>query len=203
MSALKLNYSLSNNHLLLFVCIYSLNLFFWLGWRSSPQIANENQLMECLQSLILGIACAMFVVRAKHSQFATINWMLHIGFALLMYSFVLREVDIDEFGSSAYWAHLERALRIGGVIGWAVLACLMAYRFQVLYANKLAIIKAPLTMLTLAGGVLLIAGWPFDKAVFEQLSPRANEFGEEIFELNGYLLMMFAALSPALTNRSR
>jgi hypothetical protein len=191
-------YSSLRSKLLLLTSILLINLIFWRIWRSYSQIADENKLMECLQALFLSIGGAMYVVRARSSTFATLDWMLYAGMALLMYSFLLRELDIDQLGISPAWTTLEQYLRMIGVLAWVGFGVIAVPRFNLLFANTMRIAQTPLVVLSVIGGLFLLAGWPFDKSVLTSLSHVANQFGEEIFELDAYLILLLGSLAQSV-----
>ena len=53
------------------------------------------------------------------------------------------------------------------------------------------------TILTAIGGLLMVAGWPFDKKVFHGMPDAYALLGEEVLELGAYLLLFLASLSDS------
>lgn len=130
-----------------------------------------------------------------------LNFLLHAGLALLSYSFLLREFefefefDVDRPGAAHGWATLEQVLRLFGVALWLALLIFAAPRVKPLWAQRATMFALPMVLLSMLGGVLLAASWPFDKQLFSVLPYLTSQFIEEILELEGCMLLFFASLA--------
>lgn len=185
----------SNAVLALIVAVAS--VLAWFGQQYDPHIADENHLLEWGQALFLLLACGVHTQRALRLERGTLSFLLHTGLALLMYAFLLRELDIDRFGEAHLWAQIERGLRLVEVALWLGFLVYLAPRMKMVFAHARLILSMPLTGLTIVGGLFLVAGWPFDKGVFHALAHAYSELAEEVLELNGCFILFIAALADA------
>lgn len=159
--------------------------------------AGENHFLELAQCVFLVLVCCVCSVRAwrlKNTSL-TLQFLLHAGLALLSYSFLLREVDIDQIGAAPAWAQLEQALRLLGVALWLALLIFVAPRIKPLWAQRAVMFTMPMVLLAMLGGALLLASWPFDKQVFSVLPYLTSQFIEEMLELNGCMILFFGSLA--------
>jgi hypothetical protein len=190
-------YSPSRNPMVLAGVLLLMNLFALSLWRSGLLQAEENHFLELCQCVLLMLVCGLCSARAWRLAKTSLdlNFLLHAGLALLSYSFLLREVDIDQLGAAPAWAQLEQGLRLFGVGLWLVLLIFVIPRVRQLWAQRAIMFKKPMVVLAMLGGVLLVASWPFDKQVFSVLPYLTSQFIEELLELNGYMFLFFGALA--------
>ncbi|MEG2032462.1 MAG: hypothetical protein RR376_17595 [Janthinobacterium sp.] len=167
-------------------------------WTIFPDIDDENHLLEWLQALFLALACSVhFVAAWKMDERQSLRFLMHAGLAALMFGFLLRELDIDQFGTDPVWAQIEKALRVGELLILIRLLIFFAPRARKVFAHAPQIFSMRITILTAIGGLLMVAGWPFDKKVFHGMPDAYALLGEEVFELGAYLLLFLASLSDS------
>jgi hypothetical protein len=166
-------------------------------WQGGLLQARENQFLELAQCGFLALVCCVCSVRAWRlaKTSLNLNFLLHAGLALLSYSFLLRELDIDQFGAAQQWAQLELVLRLFGVALWLVLLVFVASRVTQLWAQRAIMFKMPMVLLVMLGGALLLASWPFDKQIFPVFSYATSQFIEELLEFNGCMVLFFGSLA--------
>ncbi len=173
------------------------NFFVLMLWQYGFLQAQENHLLELAQCAFLMLACGVCSMRAWRlaKTSLNLNFLLHAGLALLSYSFILREVDIDRLGTAPAWASFEQGLRLFGVTLWLALLIFVAPRVRQLWARRAIMFKKPMVILAMMGGTFLLASWPFDKQVFAVLPYLTSQFIEELLELNGCMVLFFSSLS--------
>lgn len=173
------------------------NLVALVLWQGGLLRAAENHFLELAQGAFLALVCGVCSVRAWRLAKIALNlhFLLHAGLALLCYSFLLREVDIDQLGAAPAWAQLEQVLRLFGIALWLALLIFVAPRIKPLWAQRAAMFKMPMVLLAMLGGALLLASWPFDKQVFSVLPYLTSQFIEEMLELNGCMILFFGSLA--------
>lgn len=167
-----------------------------IGWSLDPLFAEENHPIELTQGTLLLLACVLHGWRAARLDKISVAFLLHAGLAILMYSFFLRETDIREIDADGahFWHWVEHGAR--GLAGacWAIFFLLALRCLKPLWRQRYALLSSPVLVLTMLGGVLLVAGWPFDKEIFHHFIPQAvSRLIEELLELNAYLLLFAAA----------
>lgn len=165
-------------------------------WLVFPDIDNENHLLEWLQALFLLLACVVHGQKAwLEPDRDSLRFLIHAGLSALMFGFLLRELEIREMGEAYAWTVLEKTLRLLELLVLLRLLVFFAPRARVVFANVRAIFGMRVTLITLVGGLFMVAGWPFDKKVIHALPEVYSELLEEVFELDGYLLLFLAALA--------
>ncbi|PJC96800.1 hypothetical protein GQ37_021145 [Janthinobacterium sp. BJB1] len=167
-------------------------------WTVFPDIDDENHLLEWLQALFLALACTVHGMRAwQETERQSLRFLMHAGMSALLFGFLLRELDIDQFGTAPAWAQAEKALRVVELLILIRLLVFFAPRARKVFAAAPQIFAMRITILTLIGGLLMVAGWPFDKKVFHGMPDAYALIGEEVLELGAYLLLFLAALSDS------
>lgn len=190
-------YSPSQNLAVLLITLLGTTLVAIVFWINGWLTLGENSALELAQATLLILASLLHGERAWRLKIASLEGLIHAGLALLTYSFALRELEIDQFGASEFWAHLENALRFLGFTLWAGLLIVLMWRIKPIFGNRWLILALPMMKLTLWGGFFYIASWPFDKAVFAALAPASSEFIEEVLELNACIFLFFASLAKS------
>lgn len=171
-------------------------------WNVFPDIDNENHLLEWLQALFLALACGVHAVRAwQETDRQSLRFLMHAGLAVLLFAFLLRELDIDSFGAEPFWTYLEKVLRVIGLLMLLRTLIFIAPRAGKVLRHAGLIFSMRVTILTAIGGLLMVAGWPFDKKVIHGLSDAHALLGEEVCELGAYLLLFLASLSDTTAAR--
>lgn len=165
-------------------------------WTVFPNIDDENHLLEWLQALFLALACTVHGVRAwQEPDRQSLRFLMHAGLSALLFGFLLRELDIDQFGTAPAWAQVEKALRVVELLILIRVLIFFAPRARKVFSLAPQIFSMRITILTAIGGLLMVAGWPFDKKVFHGMPDAYALLGEEVFELGAYLLLFLASLS--------
>ncbi len=165
-------------------------------WLVFPAIDNENHLLECLQALCLALACTVHGQKAwTEPDRDSLRFLIHAGLSALMFGFLLRELEIREMGQAPAWSVLEKSLRVLELLVLLRLLVFFVPRARAVLANVRAIIGMRVTIITVTGGLFMVAGWPFDKKVIHALPEMISELLEEVFELDGYLLLFVAAMA--------
>lgn len=179
------------------------SLLSFLLWKNNPLITEENQLLELAQAALLLLACFMHGERAFRLQITSLDFLLHAGLALLTYSFALRELDIDQFGTSQAWPLVEKILRLAGVVLWAGLLIFLIPKVRQVVARRSALLALPCMVFTIGGGLFFMASWPFDKQFFSFLAHDYSVLIEEILELIACILLFTASLTDASIQDTR
>lgn len=165
-------------------------------WLVFPAIDNENHLLECLQALFLALACIVHGQKAwTEPDRDSLRFLIHAGLSALMFGFLLRELEIREMGQSYAWNVLEKTLRVLELLVLLRLLVFFVPRARAVFAHVRTIFGMRVTIITLIGGLFMVAGWPFDKKVIHALPEMVSELLEEVFELDGYLLLFLAAMA--------
>lgn len=182
------------------VSLVLMSIACWIGFQFDPHLADENHLMENSQALTLLLACLVHGWRASKFERSSVAFLLHSGLSLLMYSFLLRELEIREFDAAGqhFWAWTERTVRGIGWSLWVVYLVLFATRIRRVWAARHALLATPVVLCAFCAAVFMAAGWPFDKEKFSSVSPANSAFMEEILELNGYLILLAGSASATL-----
>jgi hypothetical protein len=161
--------------------------------------ADANHVLEMLQFSVLLLAVGVHAERAFRAARVSFNFLVHAGLMWLCCAFILREIDIDLLGEDPAWTWawvwLEYVLRAIALIVLLVGLLVLAPQIKQVFAARVVILSMPVVVLSMLAGVVLVAGWPFDKQLFLFLSPPTSAFIEELLELNGYILMFAGALA--------
>lgn len=180
--------------------IACVSLCAWIGFHYDPLIAEENHLLENAQVGALALAGIVHGTRAWRQRRRSLGFLLHAGLAMLMYTFLLRELDIRELDPAGahFWHMVEHVLRYGGVALWLVLLAYGVPSIKQLFKLRVQVFLLPVMLQTLCAGVFLIAGWPFDKEKFESLPEPVSRLIEETLELDGYLILLAASTAASV-----
>ncbi|OBV39894.1 hypothetical protein [Janthinobacterium psychrotolerans] len=178
----------------------TLSLACWVGYGHDPHLADENQLMENIQSVALLLAFLVHGWRASKLDKKSVGFMLHAGLSLLMYSFLLREVVFRDFGApgNQFWPWAEHVLRGIGWSCWVIYLVTFASRIRGIWALRWQLLATPVIITALCGAVLMASGWPFDKKKFDSLSAQDSGFMEELLEMNAYIILLVGSASASL-----
>jgi hypothetical protein len=198
MRSLKLQARLrsSDQKWILIGLLLASNFFLIILWLTGRLQAEDHYLLELYQYSFLVLICSLSMRRAWRFAKTSLNhnFVLNAGLALLTYSFLLRELDIDKFGASPAWAIFEKALRLTGVTLWLIFLMFVIPRRRQLWAKRAIIFTMPMVIMAILSVFFLLASWPFDKKIFSTIPYFTSEFIEEMLELNGYILLFFASL---------
>lgn len=161
-------------------------------WQQNPLITDENALLELSQGGLLLAAALIQGLRAWHSPSNSLKRDVRLGLALFAFAFFLREVDIDQVGTGAHWALVEKLLRASALLMIGVFIFHMVPRLQLVLRNLPKVIGAPTLLLSLLACVFYVSGWPFDKGL-TGLDSELSLWFEETLELNACLLLLCAS----------
>ena len=178
----------------------TLSLACWVGYGVDPHLADENHFMENIQAVALLLACLVHGWRASKLDKKSVGFILHAGLSLLMYSFLLRELEIREFDApgSHFWAWTEHILRGIGWSCWVIYLVAFASRIRRIWALRWQLLATPVIITALCAAVLMASGWPFDKKKFESISEQDSGFMEELLEMNAYIVLLVGSASASL-----
>ena len=178
----------------------TLSLACWVGYGVDPHLADENHFMENIQAVALLLACLVHGWRASKLDKKSVGFILHAGLSLLMYSFLLRELEIREFDApgSHFWAWTEHILRGIGWSCWVIYLVAFASRIRRIWTLRWQLLATPVIITALCAAVLMASGWPFDKKKFESISEQDSGFMEELLEMNAYIVLLVGSASASL-----
>lgn len=153
-------------------------------------IHGENALLENLQALFLGFATALFLLPSTCNA---ANAFLNKAFALLCFSFLLRELDLERLGLPAVIAQLGsgtgRKLLLAFLWGWLMHNYVRSVQNKPGFLRQLlSSWKFALMLLVLA---LLAVSAMMDKELLAVAQPRLYE---EMAETNAYFLMLILSV---------
>ncbi len=159
------------------------------------EVHGENALLENLQAMFLGLATMLFLVPTNSNN---ANKCLNKAFALLCFSFLLRELDLEYLGLPALLVQLGTGT--GRTVLLAALWTLVVYGFVRDVQDKPHFLRQLLRSYKFAAMivvlVLLAISAVMDK---ELLAVSPARLYEELAETNAYFLMLvvgFVRLAP-------
>lgn len=202
METQKLNrtarYASSSNSLYWFVSpviiAAAIILFAWFLWVEDRSITAENGLLENLQLLFLSVGLAFHLKQRAISRMPETR-VCHSTLALLYFSIILRELDIDKFGTTEIWSFVEIIARITTALAWLLIAYIVAMNLRGLWAYRWEIGLSFTSIVTLIAITLYIVSWPFDKG-YMPVAPDISQFIEESLQLTATVYFMAASLKP-------
>lgn len=187
--------ALSGSNATLLALVLTSTVVSYILWTIFPDIDDENHLLEWLQALFLALACYVHARRAYgETDRDSLRFLMHAGLSVLIFGFLLRELDIDQFGEAMAWTYAEKFLRLVELLVLLRLLVFAAPRLGPLLRQAPRVFRMRITIVTMLGGLLMAAGWPFDKKIFHALPDVYAVLFEEILELDAYLLLFCAAL---------
>lgn len=161
-------------------------------WQHNPAIAGENQLMEGLQAVLLGLALLLCLGKLVSGKFSQTD--IPLGFlALFFLTFFLREVDIERYNLPHWIILLASGRGRNTLLGasWLGYAVFCLRRRGTWWPEFLRFLTCRPGIYFLVASVLYLVGYPFDKELFPLSKPQ-RRFFEELFEL---VATFFFALS--------
>jgi hypothetical protein len=170
-------------------------------WHFYPDISEENQLLEWLQVIALFSAFTIYAISAFRLRHDAADFSVAASLSMLMLAFGLRELDIREFGSSNLVAAIERDLQVIKIVLGLALILFLMVRSPHIFRSLNHIFAKKAVILTIIGGLFLLASAPFDDKAFN-LAPDLSRLIEEALELQACLLL-FAASVTELPHRPR
>jgi hypothetical protein len=167
-------------------------------WQRNPVVAQENQLLENAQVILLLLALAINIFRMMESNKAKLVRDIRIGLSLCTFALFLREVDIDQLNLGEQLRAIETSVRtVCGLLLLVFFAYLFRRRYY-FWLHSREIIRSPMVYLSILGCLLYVAGWPFDKKVFS-MDFNISQLIEETIELNAALIFILSSLADSKT----
>lgn len=150
---------------------------------------DEDHVFENLQALLLGLGVLLgsLLLRGAGREF-----LLWAGLALLSFSLLLREIDLDQMPVPAALQALGTST--GRALLLAPLWLLLGFGFWRLRGRRAwlrELLRSPLFRCQLLALALLVIAALFDRKLLPLEHPR---LAEELLELNAYLFMVWPAL---------
>jgi hypothetical protein len=158
----------------------------------NTEIVKEDQALENYQVILLFISGAVYLQTLFYAQKG--QKLFPAAGALLCFSFILRELDVEKFDLPEIIILLGHGLgRNIMLIGlWLLLAVSFARNYKHYLGIAVNLLMTRSALLMVAGGLLLIVGDLFEDKIF---GVTFHQLYEELSELNGYFLILLAALS--------
>ena len=178
------------NLLQIVIVVFLLLISLWIF----PDInTDENSRLEFLQAIVIGVTMLIYGYSTiKESNLSA--KIGSIGFALLMFSFLLRELDVEEFALPEMMRYLlgKEGKNFTMFLLWG--SYLVAYTSYV--KNKIEKVKLYIIsfegMLWICALLLLILSQLMDKNIFHMKYP-INRYYEEFLELFSYLYILLSS----------
>jgi len=162
-------------------------------WLRVPALANENHLIENLQTGLLLLAAGLHLIQPRVGRGVACDPILRVLLAFLCLACALRELDIDKLGDAAVYAQIEfglRAVTLGSLLIFIGVNSRRVWQFvrhpQVLW-------RTTVFRLTVAGIGFYLLSWPFDKGLVPLTEGHAL-FIEELLELTACAHLAAAAV---------
>lgn len=181
---------MSERRVLLWILGYAgISVFWWVGWRSDPRIADEHHAMENFQVACL-LGGILFLVGALRATTDVANRLFFLGLILLFFTLVVLEVDTREMDAPQWLIWVTnggfRDLWLGGL--WVIVALIYArgepHRILGRFYAWLS---------TAAGRLMLGAGVLWAVASIAEKQFHVGAFVEEWLECQAGLLMAHSA----------
>jgi hypothetical protein len=154
----------------------------------------ENGGMENAQAMAIFLSLILFALSAIRQQFS--ERVFFSGLILLCFSFLLRELDMEDLGLTPMVTWLTSGVGRNLVVSLLWFFYLL---FIFIYPSGLGRVfrvwaKSLEGRTMILAGIFLVLARPFDKELFPMLSSTAR-FVEELLELNGYMLIWISSFS--------
>lgn len=189
-------YSLALNVSFTIVALFALLLIdasfiFEVEAGGNTEIVKEDHELENYQVILLFISGAVYLQTLFYAQKG--QKLFPAAGALLCFSFILRELDVEKFDLP------EIIILLGHGIGrnimliglWLLLAALFVRNSKHYLRIAVNLLMTRSALLMVAGGLLLILGDLFEDKIF---GVTFHQLYEELSELNGYFFILLAAL---------
>lgn len=158
----------------------------------NTEIVKENQALENYQVILLFICGTVYLQTLFYAQKG--QKLFPAAGALLCFSFILRELDVEKFDLPRIIILLGHGLgrNIMLISLWLLVTGLFVRDYKHYLGIAVNLLMTRSALLMIAGGLLLILGDLFEKMVF---GVTFHQLYEELSELNGYFFILLAALS--------
>jgi len=173
--------------------------FYSVYFLNQVSIYIENGWLENTQVITLILSCIIFLIPLFGQKRE--DKLILLFFSLLCFSFILREVDVEDFEIIAILKFLGHGIGRNIMLssGFIIIAVYTMLNYD--YYKDLAkeFIRSLAGRLIIAAGFLLVIG-----SIFEHRDSILHYvFLEEIFELLGYVLILITALLLSKNKLSR
>lgn len=161
-----------------------------LAFGDTSWVYSESGALEILQAVLL--ACAfLYYVAALFRKGGGNERMITLFFAVLMWAFILREVDFDKMGlpDAAVFMLYGKGRAITLVAGFSIAIIGAAIKFRHYFKATLSFLLSVRGTLMAAACALLWTGYLFE----HRLEVPNAELYEEGFELAAYCLILASA----------
>jgi len=184
--------------------LLTIHSFFWTWlYRMNYVTPAENGIMENTQILFLAVSSLLFFKSSLH-QDQKDKKFLFLGLAILSFNFMVREIEINKLEISVHpfllW--LRHGSGFNLIMGsvWGIFLIKTFRHTKTVWKYFVTWMTSANGMMFLVGGIFLIISIPLDKEVLG-LSEKMTNYTEELFELNGFLLMLISSLLTYLRFR--
>ena len=152
---------------------------------------QENNLLENLQAILLGISCIIFITYSVFLEKR--SSLVLLSFALLCLTFFLREVSVEDLDIPELLIYLgSGTLRHIILISlWALITLYMALDFHNMKTLAVHYLLSRSGILLLICAILLFASDIFERWFREAMH---SDFFEELLEFNAYYFLFWSAL---------
>ena len=170
------------------VIVASISIF---AFGNSDWAYSESGCFEVAQDIILCFALIVFVL-ASLMRGNRQEKLITVFFAILTYTFILRELDFEKMGLPDWLVFLfhGKGRNISIAIAFIIVGILALRDYKNYIAKSIEFMLSKRGALMIIAGVLLLVGGLFDK--MDKLPN--NEFFEEVFELSGYFFYTSVAI---------
>jgi hypothetical protein len=156
-------------------------------------VADENGPIENVQSFLLLLSCGIFLGIACVEKRATLT---SVVLSLMSLSLLLREIDVDDpaLGVSYIIIFFVQGGGRNAILSalWAIVILFIARDFRRHSEMLFCYLKSTSGLIAIAAGVVTALAWPFDHHLI--FKGDLAMFCEEFIEMNGYALLLLAAL---------
>ena len=162
-------------------------------WNFNRAIAAENALMENLQAGALLAACVL-LIPCLFRSLPTVNRFISWSMLLVLYSMLLREVDVEHLSESAAITALTSGLgrNVLLVAAFAGTFAFFMRRRNELISPLIQFCFSRVGLLIAIGCAFYVASLPFDKSMFD-LTDHINLFCEEAVECAATFMFLVAS----------
>lgn len=159
-----------------------------------PMITGENSLYENLQVLLLVVALLVSLAAFFRGERRYEDRYLLTGLTFLIISFLLREGEFNEGEASTWlvWIVSSDIARIFTLILFVPFIAYSLWQIRTIWPIMMRFLRTRVALGFVLAGFGLIAGGVFDR---EWIETAHNQFFEELLELGGYYVFIFATLA--------
>ena len=168
--------------------IISILLFF-------PNVdTGEKGILEMTQALLIAVSMVIYVLCAFFDRNIGTR-LTSLALSLLSFSFLLRELDVEEYDIPSIFILLGSGTGKHVLIGvlWIILLIVLFKFKQAFWHSNYDFLSSKQGQLLIVSALMLILGSFMDKNILS-LNIDTTQFYEEIFELLGYVYLLLSSL---------